>query len=105
MGMGRLGMAEDEARRVVDEIGGSSLLRLSGLMSHVPSAADDADHTRRQLERFRRFAEGLPDCRRHVANSAGALGYPDARFDAVRCGIAIYGLSPFGDDSAARGLA
>jgi len=104
-GMGRWGMAEDEARRVVDEIGGSSLLRLSGLMSHLSSADDDADHTREQLERFRQFAEGLPDCPRHVANSAGALGYPEARFDAVRCGIAIYGLSPFGDDSAARGLA
>src|SRR6476661_7091308 len=104
-GMGRWGMAEDEARRVADEIGGSSLLRLSGLMSHLSSADDDADHTRRQLERFRQFAEGLPDCPRHVANSAGALGYPEARFDAVRCGIAIYGLSPFGDDSAARGLA
>ena len=104
-GMGRWGMAEDEARRVADEIVGSSLLRLSGLMSHLSSADDDADHTRRQLERFRRFAEGLPDCPRHVANSAGALGYPEARFDAVRCGIAIYGLSPFGDDSAARGLA
>ena len=104
-GMGRWGMGEDEARRVVDEIGGSSLLRLSGLMSHLSSADDDADHTRRQLERFRQFADGLPDCPRHVANSAGALGYPEARFDAVRCGIAIYGLSPFGDDSAARGLA
>src|SRR5213079_1397222 len=37
---------------------------------------------------------------RHLANSAGTLRFPDSRFDAVRCGIAIYGLSPFGTDPA-----
>jgi alanine racemase len=31
---------------------------------------------------------------RHLANSAATLGIPDARFDAVRPGIAVYGLSP-----------
>ena len=32
------------------------------------------------------------------------LRYPEARFDAVRCGIAVYGLSPFGTDPADDGL-
>ena len=41
---------------------------------------------------------------RHVANSAAALRLPAARFDAVRCGVALYGLSPFGEDPAADGL-
>ena len=31
---------------------------------------------------------------RHLANSAGTLVHPDARFDMVRCGIAVYRLSP-----------
>jgi alanine racemase len=31
----------------------------------------------------------------HAANSAGAVAYPEARFDLVRCGIALYGVSPF----------
>ena len=30
----------------------------------------------------------------HTANSAGAIAFPEARFDLVRCGIALYGLSP-----------
>ena len=30
----------------------------------------------------------------HAANSAGALTRPDARYDMVRCGIALYGLAP-----------
>jgi alanine racemase len=39
-----------------------------------------------------------------VANSAAALRIPDARFDAARCGIALYGLSPFGTDAGDDGL-
>ena len=31
---------------------------------------------------------------RHAANSAGAIAHPDARFDMVRCGIAVYGIPP-----------
>ena len=41
---------------------------------------------------------------RHIAHSAAALRYPSARFDAARCGIALYGLSPFGTDPAEDGL-
>src|SRR5919107_175747 len=41
---------------------------------------------------------------RHIANSAAALRYPSARFDAARCGIAVYGISPFGTDPAEDGL-
>ena len=41
---------------------------------------------------------------RHAANSAAALRLPEARFDAARCGIALYGLSPFGTSAAEDGL-
>ena len=41
---------------------------------------------------------------RHAANSAAALRLPSARFDAARCGVALYGLSPFGEDPAVDGL-
>jgi alanine racemase len=41
---------------------------------------------------------------RHVANSAAALRLPSARFDAARCGVALYGLSPFGEDPSVDGL-
>ena len=41
---------------------------------------------------------------RSIANSAGALRLPDARLDACRFGIALYGLSPFGTDPADEGL-
>jgi alanine racemase len=94
-GMGRWGMSElpAPAREVV------------GVMTHLATADTDADFAREQIERFRAVTEPLAHLTRHVANSAAALRIPESRFDAVRCGIALYGLSPFGEDAATDGLA
>ena len=75
-----------------------------GLMSHLASADSDAEFTATQIERFRVATEPYRHLSRHLANSAGALRFPDARFDAARCGVAIYGLSPFGGDPGEDGL-
>lgn len=93
-GMGRWGGAELPAlgREVV------------GVMAHLATADDDLDFARRQLERFREATAGLDGVTLHTANSAAALRLPESHFDAVRCGIALYGLSPFGGDPGADGL-
>jgi alanine racemase len=93
-GMGRWGLAELDTpgREVV------------GLMSHFASADFDGEFTEHQVERFRAATELYAHLTRHIANSAGALRYPSARFDAARCGIALYGISPFGTDPAEDGL-
>ena len=39
-----------------------------------------------------------------MANSAAALRLPESHFDAARCGIALYGISPFGADPGDDGL-
>ncbi len=75
-----------------------------GVMSHLASADCDEDFTRRQIERFLEATSAWKHVTRHLANSAGALRYPAARLDAVRCGIALYGLSPFGADPGGDGL-
>jgi alanine racemase len=75
-----------------------------GVMTHLATADVDPDFARVQIERFREATRSLSHLTRHVANSAAALRLPDARFDAARCGIALYGLSPFGTDAAADGL-
>jgi alanine racemase len=41
---------------------------------------------------------------RHVANSAAALRIPESHLDAARCGVALYGMSPFGEPPAVDGL-
>src|SRR6185436_12357524 len=57
---------------------------------------DPASMTRAQLARFAEAdravtAAGAPLRVRHAANSSGALMFPQARFDLVRPGIALYG--------------
>ena len=93
-GMGRWGLAElpAETRDVV------------GVMSHLAAAESDPAFTQLQVERFREATSGLGSLTRHIANSAATLRYAEARFDAVRCGIALYGISPFGGDPAEEGL-
>ncbi|HEY8103534.1 MAG TPA: alanine racemase [Gaiellaceae bacterium] len=93
-GMGRWGLSELPApgREVV------------GLMSHLASADCDAAFTERQVTDFAAATDRYSYLTRHLANSAGALRYPSARFDAARCGIALYGISPFGTDPADDGL-
>jgi len=94
-GMGRWGGSELAApkREVV------------GLMTHLATADSDLAFARRQLERFREVTLPFAHLTRHAANSAATLRLPESHFDAVRCGIALYGLSPFGTDPGDDGLA
>jgi len=76
----------------------AGLVRVDGLFSHVSntSSADDAA----AAERFERGVAaaadaGLTPRTLHLAASAAALGEPALRYDAVRLGLAVYGLSPF----------
>ena len=73
------------------------------LMTHLATADCDHDFAQLQLSRFRAATAGS-GLTLHAANSAAALRLPESRLDAVRCGIAIYGLSPFGTDPAEDGL-
>jgi alanine racemase len=93
-GMGRWGLAElpEPPANVV------------GLMSHLATADSDPAFAAQQVARFREATEPYPHLTRHLANSAAALRLPDTRFDAARCGIALYGISPFDTDPAEDGL-
>jgi alanine racemase len=75
-----------------------------GLMSHLATADSDPAFAHEQVERFREATKPYSHLTRHVANSAAALRLPEARFDAARCGIALYGISPFNTDPAEDGL-
>ncbi len=79
-------------------------------MTHFATADDLSDDGffAGQLAAFTEWARALkaeqPELMVHAANSAAMLRDADAQFDMVRCGIAIYGMDPFGRDPAARGL-
>jgi alanine racemase len=93
-GMGRWGLSELPA----------ATTEVVGLMTHLATADSDPDFARVQLERFNQAIADFPNVIRHAANSAAVLRFPESHLDAARCGIAIYGLSPFGEDPAADGL-
>jgi alanine racemase len=101
-GMGRLGTRDpDEASRVVEALGD----RCVGLMTHFATAdEDDQSFVDAQLAAFEAWRARHPGLLTHAANSAAAIRRPDARFDLVRCGIAIYGMDPFHRDPADHGL-
>jgi alanine racemase len=109
-GMGRLGTKDvDEAYSVAQAIEDSDRLDLSGAMTHFATADEPGDeHFQHQLERFEPFVAELRKGREelivHAANSAATYRDQAAHFDMVRCGIAVYGLDPFHEDPAARGL-
>ena len=92
-GMGRWGLSELP----------SPGAEVVGLMSHLATADSDPAFAEEQVERFRQ-ATAPYSLMRHLANSAGALRLPSSRFDAARCGVALYGLSPFDEDPVADGL-
>jgi alanine racemase len=93
-GMGRWGLSElpSLTRDVV------------GVMTHLATADGDLEFARAQVTRFREETEPVAHLTRHAANSAATLRLPESHFDAVRCGIALYGLSPFGGDPFEDGL-
>ena len=78
-------------------------------MTHFATADDDGDggFFEQQLRDFSVWAAAMkarhPGLIVHAANSAATLRSARAHFDMVRCGIAIYGLDPFGRDPFAVG--
>jgi alanine racemase len=75
-----------------------------GLMTHLATADSDLEFAHAQVARFEEATKDYTHLTRHVANSAAALRLPEARFDAARCGVALYGVSPFGADPREDGL-
>jgi len=109
-GMGRLGTTDPyEVMALVRAAVASPHLEAAGLWTHFATADEpDPEYLGVQLDRFSRLAETVkaefPGIKAHAANSAATLREPRAHFDMVRCGVAIYGLDPFGEDAAAQGL-
>ncbi|WP_445083923.1 alanine racemase [Candidatus Vondammii sp. HM_W22] len=95
-GMHRVGFQPDQALdawKAVSQL--SSVAGEVGLMTHLANGDDLGDPTSKaQFDRFLPLAKAC-GTRISIGNSAGILGWPDARTDWVRPGIMLYGASPF----------
>lgn len=110
-GMSRLGVTMTRAPELAVEAARNGL-DIVGLMTHFACAdsddpADPGSMTQLQLARFDEVSAqvgktGAPIRVRHAANSSGALFFPDARYGAVRTGIALYGNGRWPDGAQPR---
>jgi alanine racemase len=99
-GMGRFGLLPAEVVPFACYLRNLPALSIEGIFSHF-AVADQADktYTRQQFQTFRDVIAALHNAGieipiRHIANSAATLDLPDMHLDAVRTGIAMYGLRP-----------
>ena len=96
-GMGRLGIAPEELPRVCSVLKASPHLLLEGLSTHFASSEIlDAPSVEQQLTRFeeaRRVLRhaGLEPPLIHAANTGAVISRPEALYNMVRPGIALYG--------------
>jgi alanine racemase len=98
-GMHRIGALADDLSDLVAALRAGPF-RVAGTMSHL-ACADEPGHPSvpAQLLEFESALHtlgrlGVAPGLRHLANSAGALEWPRARWDMVRAGIALYGCAP-----------
>ncbi len=101
-GMGRIGLPADEkglaqAARIIS----LPEVEVEGIFTHFSKADEkDKSYTVRQLKKFKDFCTALENKTgfkfriKHAANSAALMSCPEAHFDLVRAGIALYGLKP-----------
>ncbi|MFZ0705542.1 MAG: alanine racemase [Candidatus Korobacteraceae bacterium] len=101
-GMARLGLPLAELEKFVAALGRAPEIELEGVFSHLASSEvlDDSD-ARQQIRRFEEALSvlarhGLNPPIRHLANSSAAIARPEARYNFIRPGLAIYGYQlPF----------
>ena len=93
-GMHRVGAKPHQLGDLVHLIRAAPTLTLAGLWTHFAVADEDADFTELQIQRFDEAKGDLNVPVEHLANTAGAVLFPDARRDLCRVGLGVYGLHP-----------
>lgn len=99
-GMGRLGISPDTAVDFIENLSKRSGLIVEGIFTHFARADEpQAPTTNDQLAMFDKLVgqlrqDGIVPKFVHAANSAATINFPFARYDLVRTGISLYGLSP-----------
>ncbi|NLO28601.1 MAG: alanine racemase [Actinobacteria bacterium] len=107
-GMNRQGLFSEEVGPFLESIRGIPEVELAGVMTHFACVPEDPATVDFQLGRFlpavKQVRREWPGVIAHAANSAATLHSPNSHLDMVRCGCAVYGLSPWQGDAMAEGL-
>jgi alanine racemase len=107
-GMNRQGLFPDSVGAFLDSVRDIPEIHLTGVMTHFACATEDPTTIDFQLDRFLPAVESIrrewPEAVAHAANSAATMCSPRSHLDMVRCGCAVYGMSPWQRDPLAEGL-
>ena len=108
-GLGRQGVAPDDALDLAAAISRHPHARLVGTMSHLAVPGEDDAATEVQLLRMARVLDamrsaGIDPGLVHVSATGGILAGVAGPVDAIRPGLALYGLVPAWATSRERGL-
>jgi len=97
-GLNRLGFEIDDLNTIRQHLKAERKIKMVGLFSHLAASGnkDEVEFTKGQISKFEQakqfFKNHLPHTfESHICNSSGILNYPEAEYDMVRAGIAIYG--------------
>ncbi|MGM0635359.1 MAG: alanine racemase [Bacteroidota bacterium] len=97
-GMNRLGFDEHQIPEIIQRLEATKHIQLEGVFSHFAASGNAAekDFTKQQIQLFERVCRQLQsnyksDFIKHISNSSGIINYPEASFNMVRAGIALYG--------------
>jgi alanine racemase len=99
-GMQRVGVSPARVPELLKALGeAGDRVEISAVFTHLATADDlDDSGVRDQLVVFDQvrstYRDQFGEARVHIANSAAAVAFPEARVDLVRVGIAMYGISP-----------
>ncbi|MCG8668061.1 MAG: alanine racemase [Pseudomonadales bacterium] len=102
-GMHRLGIDGEKLSGFYQTLMNSNNVSDVVLMSHLACADEQqGEFSARQQQRFSNVIGQVPSASvsKSLANSAGTFGLPDAHYQWVRPGLALYGGSPLNDVSA-----
>lgn len=97
-GMGREGFLPEQLGSVCEPLRAMKNLVVDGVMSHFPVADEDVPDTQDEIGLFTRCVETLQQHfrlrYRHIAASAGELGYEVPIANLARPGLLLYGVAP-----------
>lgn len=105
-GLGRNGLNRTQLQLVLEQLSTAHGVQVCGVMSHFACADEpENDFNRIQVERFSQDVDtvkttlGIDNLMEHIANSPATLSMDPVPGNAVRPGVAMYGLSPFAGES------
>ena len=97
-GLNRLGFESNELDLVVEQLSKTNALKVKSVFSHLAASEDLEENafTLSQIDLYKSLSTSFIEklghpVIRHLCNTSGALNYPEAHFDMVRCGIGLYG--------------